>query len=165
MNSTYLLIGGNLGDRIINLSKAKRLIEIEIGEIVNASSMYETASWGNTEQPKFLNQVLVIETILSAEKIIEKIFSIEHSMGRVRGIKNASRIIDIDILFFNDEIIKMPHLIIPHPEIQNRKFVLVPLAELSPNLYHPILKLTVAELLSASKDRLAVKLFKHPVSS
>ena len=165
MNSAYLLIGGNLGDRIINLSKAKRLIEIEIGEIVNASSMYETASWGNTEQPKFLNQVLVIETILSAEKIIEKIFSIEHSMGRVRGIKNASRIIDIDILFFNDEIIKMPHLIIPHPEIQNRKFVLVPLAELSPNLYHPILKLTVAELLSASKDRLAVKLFKHPVSS
>ena len=165
MNSAYLLIGGNLGDRIINLSKAKQLIEIEIGEIVSASSVYETASWGNTAQPNFLNQVLILKTILSAEKIIEKIYSIEHSMGRVRGIKNASRIIDIDILFFNDEIIKLPHLIIPHPEIENRKFVLVPLAELSPGLYHPVLKTTVAELLSASKDTLAVKRFKVPAAS
>jgi 2-amino-4-hydroxy-6-hydroxymethyldihydropteridine diphosphokinase len=164
MNTAYLLIGGNLGDRINNLDAAKNLINKAIGNIIKTSSVYETASWGIEEQPDFLNQVLLIETKLSAENIIKKIFSIENEMGRIRTQKNASRIIDIDILFFNDEVIDQPDLIIPHPEIQNRRFVLVPLAELSPNMVHPILKRSIAQLLSACNDDLKVKRFNLPVS-
>ncbi len=140
MNLAYLLIGGNLGNRINNLNAAKKCIETEIGKVIEASSIYETAAWGNKKQPDFLNQILIVKTKLSAKEIMQKILSIENKMGRIRTQKNASRIIDIDILFFNNEIIDQPGVMIPHPEIQNRKFVLVPLAALSPNLIHPILK-------------------------
>src|SRR6476659_2842748 len=97
MNVTYLLIGGNLGDRIQNLDVARSLIDKEIGSIVRASSIYETASWGMAGQPHFLNQVLLVETNCSAEETMQLILSIENKMGRVRTQKNASRIIDIDI--------------------------------------------------------------------
>jgi 2-amino-4-hydroxy-6-hydroxymethyldihydropteridine diphosphokinase len=165
MNSCYLLIGGNLGDRIKNLDTVKDYIEQGIGKIKISSSIYETAAWGITEQPDFLNQVLIVETTLSAEKIIAKILTIENKMGRIRTQKNASRIIDIDILFFNDEVIHEVNLTIPHPQIQNRKFVLVPLAEISPNLVHPVLNKTISELLKACKDKLDVKLFTVAASS
>ena len=164
MNSTYLLIGGNLGDRIENLNTAKGFVKKDIGKIKTASSIYETAAWGITKQPDFLNQVLFVETKFSAKQIMNIIFSIENKMGRVRTEKNASRIIDIDILFFNNDIINEPSLIIPHPEIENRKFVLVPLAELSPHFNHPVLKNPVSQILSECKDELDVKLFKLTVS-
>jgi len=157
MNSTYLLIGGNLGNRIENLAMARSLIENELGKIIKVSSIYETAAWGITEQPDFLNQVLLIKTKFPPEKMMQLILSIENKMGRVRTQKNASRIIDIDILFFNDEIISNENLTIPHPEIQNRKFALIPLNEIASDLVHPVFKQSIKNLLSTSKDKLQVK--------
>lgn len=159
MNTAYLLIGGNLGERVMNLDKAKAFISNDIGKIINASSIYETASWGITEQPDFLNQVLLIETRLYAKQLLHKIFSIENKMGRVRTQKNASRIIDIDILFFNDHLINEPGLTIPHPEIQHRKFALIPMTEIAPGFVHPLLEMQMKDILSTSKDTLEVKLY------
>lgn len=158
MNLVYLLTGGNLGDRMKNLSQAIVLIQTHVGEIVNRSSVYETASWGINDQPDFLNQVLLVKTKLSANKLLKALLLIENKMGRERSIKNASRIIDIDILFFNDDIINKHGLIIPHPEIQNRMFVLSPLKEIAPDLVHPVLKQPVKNLLSTSPDKLKVGL-------
>lgn len=162
MNSVYLLIGGNLGNRIKNLFIANQFIEDEIGKIIKASSIYETSSWGITEQPDFLNQVLLVKTKLAAEKIMHLILAIENKMGRVRTQKNASRIIDIDILFFNDEIINKDKLTIPHPEIQNRRFALIPLNEIASELVHPIFKQSIQNLLSTSKDELQVTPLHKP---
>jgi len=128
MNTGYILTGANLGDRLANLQRAKEYLGIETGNIVTSSSVYETEAWGNNDQPDFYNQVHIINTKLSAEQMMEKILVIEEQMGRVRGAKNASRIIDIDILFFNDAIINKRDLTIPHPEIPNRRFVLTPLS-------------------------------------
>ena len=162
MNSAYLLIGGNLGNRIGNLDTVRSFIQKNIGKIVSASSIYETAAWGITEQPDFLNQVIIMETEFSATQIMKKILAIENKMGRIRTQKNASRIIDIDILFFNDEVINEADLTIPHPEIQNRKFVLVPMYEIASDFLHPVLKVSIKDLLSTSKDKLEVKLHsKH----
>ena len=158
--NAYLLLGGNIGDRLANFEKAKQLLEKQVGKIITSSSIYETASWGNTDQPDFLNQVLLIETNLTAEQIMEQILLIESKLGRVRTEKNASRTIDIDILFFNEQIIETKSIIIPHPQIQNRKFVLYPLNELAPDLAHPVLKKTIHELLFQCKDTLAVNLYK-----
>jgi len=158
MNFAYLLVGSNLGDRFINLSIARSSIENKIGRIVKSSSIYQTAAWGITEQPDFLNQVILFETKFSAKEILGLILSIENKMGRIRSQKNASRIIDIDILFFNDEIISQSGLTIPHPEIQNRKFALIPLNEIASELIHPVFKLSIKSLLSTSPDQLEVKL-------
>jgi len=160
MNKVYLLLGGNIGDRLVNFEKAKQLLKKQVGKIIGHSGIYETASWGNTNQPDFLNQVLMIETKLTAEQIMEQILSIENKMGRVRTEKNASRVIDIDILFFNEDIIETRSIVIPHPQIQNRNFVLYPLNELAPQLTHPVLKKTIHELLLRCNDTLAVNLYK-----
>ncbi len=159
MNKTYLLLGSNIGNSNASLSKAILLIEKQIGAITRQSHLYSTAAWGNTKQPDFLNQVIIVETALNALQTMQTILSIEKKLGRVRTIKNAPRIIDIDILFFNKQIIKLPELIVPHPQIQNRRFVLVPLNQLSPNLKHPLLKKTVHRLLMHCPDKLNVKKF------
>jgi 2-amino-4-hydroxy-6-hydroxymethyldihydropteridine diphosphokinase len=158
MNTVYLLIGGNIGNRKNNIETAANLLELKIGKITRRSSVYETGAWGNTDQPDFLNQVLVIQTNMGAAECMQQIFSIENDMGRIRTEKNAPRIIDIDILFFNDEIISEPGITIPHPQIQNRKFVLVPMNELSPRLVHPVLNKSIHDLLSLCDDPLEVKL-------
>lgn len=159
MNKTYLLLGSNMGNSQKQLSKAIGFIEKQIGKVLRVSSLYITAAWGNTKQPDFLNQVIIVETELTAVQTMQTILKIEKKMGRVRTIKNAPRIIDIDILFFNKEIIDQKYLIIPHPQIQNRRFVLVPLNQLSPNLRHPVLKKTVHHLLIHCPDNLNVKKF------
>lgn len=157
MNTAYLLIGGNLGERKENLQSAQLLIERHCGPVVNNSAVYETAAWGNTNQPSFLNQVLEIKTSLTARQLIRKILKIEKMMGRVRKEKLGPRTIDIDILFFNNEISDLRFLKIPHPELQNRRFALLPLAEIAATLIHPALKKSIAQLLKECPDTLEVK--------
>lgn len=146
-----------MGNSNEQLFVAKKYIATDIGQITAASSLYTTAAWGNTSQADFLNQVLIIETTLTATKLLKSVLAIEKKMGRVRTIKNAPRIIDIDILFFNNEMVQQKNLVIPHPEIQNRRFVLTPLAELMPAFVHPILKKSINQLLIACKDSLNVQ--------
>jgi 2-amino-4-hydroxy-6-hydroxymethyldihydropteridine diphosphokinase len=157
MNKAYLLIGGNLGDRLNYLDQARAKIKLFCGEILKRSALYETAAWGNTEQENFINQVLLIHTALPAPELMKKILDIEAEMGRKRLHKNGPRIIDIDILFFNEDIISLTGLIIPHPQIQNRRFTLVPMNELAPHFRHPLLHKTIEELLIACEDKLDVK--------
>ena len=159
MNITYLLLGSNMGNSKASLSTAVIQIEKQIGAVVRQSALYSTAAWGNTQQPGFLNQVIIVETALPAMQTMQTILGIEEKMGRIRTTKNAPRIIDIDILFFNKEIIELNNLLVPHPQIQNRRFVLVPLNELSPNLKHPVLHKTVHQLLINCPDTLNVKKF------
>ena len=156
MNITYLLLGSNQHQPDKQLVKAANFIQREIGSITRQSSLYQTAAWGNTKQPDFLNQVIIVTTTLDAEQAMQTILSIEKKMGRVRTTKNAPRIIDIDIIFFNKEIIQTQLLTVPHPQIQNRKFVLIPLNQLSPNLKHPVLNKTIHHLLRICKDGLTV---------
>lgn len=141
------------------LLKAAALIEKQVGKIIRQSSLYTTAAWGNTNQPDFLNQVIVVETKRTAVQTMQAILAIEKKMGRIRTVKNAPRIIDIDILFFNKQIISEAALQVPHPQIQNRRFVLTPLNELSPNLIHPVLKRSVHHLFIHCPDKLNVKKF------
>ena len=157
MNKAYLLIGGNLGNRNENLENAKKWIAIHCGSIAKASSIYETEAWGKTDQPTFLNQALEVHTTLNARQLIRRILKIEKLMGRIRDQKYDPRIIDIDILLFNDEKYNTDFLKIPHPEMQNRRFVLVPLAEIAPLLLHPLLKKDITELLKECPDHLEVK--------
>ncbi|HEX4878166.1 MAG TPA: 2-amino-4-hydroxy-6-hydroxymethyldihydropteridine diphosphokinase [Chitinophagaceae bacterium] len=157
MNIAYLLTGGNLGKREENLALARTLITRQCGEITAVSSLYETAAWGKTDQPSFLNQALKLETIHHARQLMRKLLKIEKMMGRVRKEKYGPRLIDIDILLFNEEIHHYQLLKLPHPEMQNRRFALLPLAEIAPEAFHPVLKKTVASLLQECKDPLNVK--------
>jgi len=159
MNKTYLLLGSNMGNSKKLLAAAAKHIRKQIGLVTRQSGLYSTAAWGNTQQPDFLNQVIVVQTKLTAQQTIQTILSIEKEMGRVRTVKNAPRIIDIDILFFNKDIIKEKNLEVPHPHIPNRRFVLIPLNELSPNLKHPVFQQSVHYLLENCKDPLNVKKF------
>jgi 2-amino-4-hydroxy-6-hydroxymethyldihydropteridine diphosphokinase len=156
MNKIFLITGGNIGDRKKNLETAAGLIQEQVGTIIESSKIYETDAWGITNQPAFYNQIHLVESKFSAKEILNKILNIEAEMGRVRTIKNAARIIDIDILFFNNEIISEPNLIVPHPQIINRRFVLMPLNELVPEMIHPVFKKNIYELLKNCKDELRV---------
>ncbi len=156
MNKAYLLTGGNLGDRQQYLATARQFINQQCGTIAVASSLYETAAWGNTDQPAFLNQAIEITTTLTARQLIRRILKIEKQMGRVRQEKYGPRVIDIDILLFNNEKYNYPFLKLPHPEMQNRRFALLPLAEIAPDIIHPVMNKTVTELLKECKDELQV---------
>ena len=136
----FLGLGSNLGNRAKNLLMAQKLIEEKIGKTLSKSSIYETAAWGITEQNAFLNQVLEIETIFSPSAVLHLVLKIEKDMGRIREIKWGERSIDIDVLYYNNEIISTENLAVPHPFIQERKFVLVPLCEIAPAFIHPKLK-------------------------
>ena len=157
MNSAYLLIGGNLGNRESNFTVARGYIEQYCGPIIRSSSLYETAAWGKTDQPSFLNQALEIETELQAEHLMNQVLEIEKLMGRERKEKYGPRVIDIDILLFNNEQYDLPFLKIPHPEMQNRRFALTPLAEIASDLQHPGLKKSIGQLLKECPDKLGVK--------
>lgn len=152
MNIVYLLIGGNMGERMANLAAARNRINIDCGRITASSSIYETEAWGYKEQPAFLNQALAIETSLEAEKLMEEILKIEMALGRKRAIPLGPRIIDIDIIYFNDEIFNSINLTIPHPSMADRKFVLTPLVEIAPAFIHPILLKTNQVLLKECGD-------------
>ena len=157
MNKAYLLTGGNEGDRFLHMQQARTNIEHICGQILQVSSLYETAPWGKTDQPDFLNQVLHIETALGSEELLKAILSIEEKGGRKRTVKNAPRTIDIDILFYDRLVLEEPGLTIPHPRIAERRFVLEPLNEISPEYIHPVLGKTIHQLLLECTDELGVK--------
>lgn len=159
MNTTYLLLGSNMGNSQLQLSYAIEHINKKIGTVLRKSSLYATAAWGNTNQPDFLNQVIFVGTEMGAQETLQTILSIEAQMGRIRTIKNAPRVIDIDILFFNKQIINSENLTIPHPEIKNRRFALIPLNELSPNFKHPVFSKSLHTMLTECSDELNVKKF------
>ena len=160
MNKAYLLIGGNLGHRERNLSTAREFIEQYCGPVIQASSLYETAAWGKIDQPSFLNQALEIETGFTAEQLIKQVLEIEELMGRLRKEKYGPRIIDIDILLFNNEQYDLPFLKIPHPEMQNRRFALTPLAQIAGEVQHPVFKKSIFQLLKECPDTLDVTEYK-----
>jgi len=155
----FLLLGSNSGDRSDQLKMAIDLIENEIGKIFAKSKIYETAPWGKVHQPIFLNQALKIESPLSPDELLINAQSIEQKLGRTRLEKWGERLIDIDIIYYGDKIIDSSNLVIPHPHLTERKFVLVPLTEISPEFTHPILQKSNAELLKECNDTLGVKEF------
>ena len=156
LNTIYLILGGNLGDRKANIDEALSRIQISLGQILKVSKYYQTAAWGNTQQPDFLNLACVVTTDKNADECLNILLYIEKSLGRVRLEKWGARLIDIDILYFNNDIIATNNLTVPHPEIANRKFVLVPLCDIAPGFVHPQLLLTHQQLLAQLNDPLAV---------
>ena len=159
MVDVFLLLGSNLGDRSLLLKQAINSIEEEISPVIKQSAVYETQSWGKTDSPDYLNQVILIQTELSAQIILQKILNIEWKIGRVREEKWGPRLIDIDILFYGDVLIDEPELKVPHPELHKRRFTLEPLAELAPGFIHPVLHKNILQLKNELKDNLIVKKF------
>jgi 2-amino-4-hydroxy-6-hydroxymethyldihydropteridine diphosphokinase len=158
-HETYLLLGSNLGDRVAELDKARILIEENIGSVRQQSEIYETDPWGNKEQPCFLNQVLVVQTNQDPQALLNTILSIEKLMGRFRTDKFGPRIIDIDILFYDELVIQSDTLCIPHPLLHERRFTLLPLQEINPLKKHPLFNQTIEALLLKCSDRLNVEKF------
>ena len=153
-------LGSNLGDRFEALQRALELIREEAGEITAASSVWETEPWGFEADEQFLNMVIVIETRLEPKRLLQLFRSIEGRMGRKKsgGGKYESRIIDIEILFWEGRVIYLPGLEVPHPKIAGRRFVLEPLAEVAPAAVHPVTGLTVTEMLQLCDDNSDVRL-------
>ena len=156
MNKAYLLIGGNMGDRLANLQHATACIEQRCGNVLQASAIYETEAWGFKDQPSFYNQALIIASHLSADALMTELLAIENSLGRIRSIPLGPRTIDLDIIYFNDAIIQSDTVRIPHPRLIERNFVLMPLVEIAPDYIHPVLNKTNAVLLKECGDISAV---------
>ena len=152
MNTVYIQLGSNIGERESFITKSMHKVEDDIGKIITVSSIFETTAWGNENQNNFLNSVIEIKTPFDAFTILQKSQEIENNLGRKRSDKWGERTIDIDILFYNNKIINTKELTVPHPLIEKRKFVLMPLSEIAPNYMHPILKKNISTLLSECKD-------------
>jgi 2-amino-4-hydroxy-6-hydroxymethyldihydropteridine diphosphokinase len=163
MNKAYLLIGGNLGDREANLAEARQRMESGCGRLMAASDLYATAGWGKQDQPDFLNQALWLETTLDPEALLQCLLSVERAMGRERSERYGPRTIDIDILFYGDSVLDLPHLQIPHPRIAERRFVLQPLAQIAGSYRHPVTGATIQEMLDQCNDPLHVHKYQGVV--
>ncbi|GJM29996.1 MAG: 2-amino-4-hydroxy-6-hydroxymethyldihydropteridine diphosphokinase [Cyclobacteriaceae bacterium] len=157
MAGLYLLLGTNLGNREENLKMARVLLISNVGPLVRSSSVYISEPWGMNNVPAFLNQLLLLDTDSSPLDILKQILLVESKMGRTRQSGYQSRIIDIDIIYYHQQVIDHPDLTLPHPRIKERKFVLKPLVELAPDFIHPVLQLTNQQLLDQCPDRLSVK--------
>ena len=153
----YLALGSNMGNRLANLKAAINNVTPQM-TVKKKSSVYETPPWGFKEQDAFLNQVIKVKTSLAPEPLLRHLKRLEVALGRVPNFQNGPRLIDIDILFFDNMIIETPPLIVPHPRLHERAFVLVPLAEIEPDFIHPILQKSVSKLLE-DLDRSEIKLF------
>ena len=156
MTGIYLLLGSNLGDKRHYLMQARNQIEQRLGSVVKQSSLYQTEAWGMQSSPAFLNQVLLIDSKKTPFALLNELLKIEASLERIRQSEYVNRTIDIDILYYHDLIINHSELIIPHPRISQRRFVLVPLAEIAPKAVHPVLQETNLQLLKKCTDPLAV---------
>lgn len=158
MNFAYLLLGSNLDDRFAILQRAKEEISSVVGKITRESSVYESEPWGFQSEHRFLNQVVRIETDYKPGRVLERILEIEAKLGRFRkvGQSYTSRSIDIDILFYNDEIISEDTLTIPHPKIPERMFTLLPLSELDRAMIHPGSRKSISDLMKECPDKLNV---------
>ncbi|MEY2903849.1 MAG: hypothetical protein RLY89_2955 [Bacteroidota bacterium] len=157
MSTAYLLIGGNLGNRSANLQKAVFNIEQTCGKIVQSSAIYETSAWGLTQQPAFYNQALMLSTQLSPHGLMQALLTIELQMGRTREIKMGPRVIDLDILLIDQLVQHTDLLQLPHPSLPMRRFALLPMAEIAPDLMHPILEKSIQTLLEICPDTLDVQ--------
>jgi len=161
MHKVYLGIGGNIGNKEKNFEEVYQIIDNEIGKIIRSSSVYETPPWGFQAEESFWNSIIEISTSLEDLELLWKIQEVEDRFGRKRGKEQyTSREMDIDILYFDDIYIETKTFIIPHPRIHQRKFVLVPLAEIAPELKHPLLRLTSLEMLENCKDASMIKKVK-----
>jgi len=157
-STAYLLLGGNLGNREANLAQAIALLNAQVGEVISVSALYETAAWGKTDQPAFLNQAVVLQTNLTALEVLTQALAIEQELGRIRKDKWGERLIDIDLILFGNEIIDIPDkLQVPHPHMQNRRFVMEPLAEIAPEVIHPVLGQSMLSISQNLNDPLPVK--------
>lgn len=165
MKEVILGLGGNEGDVIDTLTKTIVKIEQQLGYVHLKSSLYQTEAWGVENQPDFINMVIAVQSSLSSEDVLSCCLSIEQDLGREREGKEKwhQRVIDVDVLFYEDKVIKTDSLTVPHPFIQERNFVLFPLAEILPNRQHPALKKTFLELKNESKDAQQVILLKYKI--
>ncbi|WP_205502077.1 2-amino-4-hydroxy-6-hydroxymethyldihydropteridine diphosphokinase [Rufibacter psychrotolerans] len=159
MTPIYLLLGSNLGDRLFYLREAAAQLSAVFGKTVQKSKLYETAAWGLEDQPPFLNQVLVFETRFTPRVVLALTQRIEQDLGRIRKERWGARVIDIDVLFYGQEILETPQLHLPHPQLHLRRFTLTPLAEVAPEFVHPVLQKTMTQLLQECPDPLEVKTF------
>lgn len=157
----YLHLGSNMGDRFAMLQAAEELIAKEIGVIKRKSAYYETAAWGKTDQADFINYALLVQTELSAAETLTAIHKIEAACGRERLEKWTARVLDIDIVFYENEIINNKTLTIPHPHMQERNFVLIPMMDIAEDFVHPVLGLRMDELYDQSEDELEVVLVEE----
>ncbi|MBT3189097.1 MAG: 2-amino-4-hydroxy-6-hydroxymethyldihydropteridine diphosphokinase [Anaerolineae bacterium] len=146
MKTTYIALGTNLGDRLANLRSAIESFAPEL-RVTRESTIYETPPWGFTDQPAFLNMVIEAETNLDPRALLVYLKKKEDELGRVKNFRNGPRLIDLDILFYDDLIMNEENLIIPHPRLHQRAFVLMPLADIAPELEHPLIEKTIIELL------------------
>jgi 2-amino-4-hydroxy-6-hydroxymethyldihydropteridine diphosphokinase len=153
----YIALGSNLGERAANLRAALDLLPPQVA-VLAESNIYETPPWGITDQPAFLNMVIQAETALAPVELLKHLKDIETRLGRAPAARYGPRLIDLDILFYGEQVIDSPPLVIPHPRLHERGFVLVPLAELAPELRHPLLGKTIRELL-ANIDTAGIRLY------
>jgi 2-amino-4-hydroxy-6-hydroxymethyldihydropteridine diphosphokinase len=151
-----ILAGTNQGNRVFYLQKALEAIHTTCGKVLHQSAIYQTAAWGYTQQPAFYNQVWLVETALNPTELMQQLLKIEQDLGRIRTIKMGPRTIDLDILLINHHIINTSLLQIPHPALPQRKFALIPLAELVPHWIHPVEKKSIRTLLEGCTDDLDV---------
>ena len=152
-----LMLGGNTGNIQLNFETAQRLLLEKAGEIEAVSSVYNSEPWGLSEQPEFINQALIISTLLQPLSLLEVCNEIEMQIGKNKTEVNGPRSIDIDILLYSDMVIQLPGLTIPHPRLHLRKFNLLPLAEIAPDWIHPLLHTSIRQLLKNCTDSLHVE--------